>query len=76
MLKRSCDRCGKVFEADGGYHFVSSKNGRGTTIDREKLSIDLCDECHIALMDWYRNPTADAIEDIFREPTTVGDEER
>lgn len=74
MLKRSCDRCGKVFEADGGYHFAASKNGRAVV--REQLSVDLCDECHESLMKWYERGT-DAVEDLFEEPTTVGtDEER
>lgn len=53
MLKRSCDRCGKVFEADGGYHFASSKNG---SLSREQMSVDLCDECYENLMVWYKKP--------------------
>lgn len=74
MLKRSCDRCGKVFEADGGYHFAASKNGRAVV--REQLSVDLCDECHDSLMKWYDLQKRVTHEEVFGTPTTVGDEER
>ena len=75
MLKRSCDRCGKVYEADGGYHFAASKNGRAVV--REQISVDLCDECYKSLMAWYDVKKTVTHEEVFGTPTTVGtDEER
>lgn len=60
MLKRCCDRCGKIIDVEEGFHLATSKNGTG--LCKEHMSVDLCEECYESLMEWYK------------EPTTVGQE--